>query len=185
MTDTLRTIALVIAHTPVWVWCLYAALLLLGLQRSRDSIAPLWRVLVLPVAMTMLAISSGIGAGLGTFSATLLGLAAGTVAGWLVEGRRASRRLLGGKVWLRGEWMTLVQIVAVLIARYVTNVVSATNPILSANPLWHLGAVFVCSLLSGVFLGRAVATWASPTVAGIADTGRLVRLDARSFGPSS
>lgn len=154
MTDILRTIILVIVHTPVWVWGLYALLLFLGLQRTRDSVVPLWRMLILPTVVTLLAISSVTGAGLDAASATLLGLAAGAVAGWPLEGRGSVRRLPGGRLWLRGEWLSLGQIVLVLVARYATNAVGAMNPVLHANPIWHLGTLFVCSLLSGIFLGR-------------------------------
>ena len=157
MTDIVQTIILVIVHTPIWVWGLYALLLFLGLQRTRDSVVPLWRMLILPIVVTLLAISSVIGAGLDAASATLLGLAAGAVAGWPLERPSSVRRLPGGRLWLRGEWLSLVQIALVLVARYAINAVGAMNPVLHANPIWHLGALFVCSLLSGIFLGRTAS----------------------------
>jgi hypothetical protein len=162
MTDIARTIVMVIVHTPLWVWGLYALLLFLGLQRTRDSIVPLWRMLILPVVVTLLALSSVIGAELDAVSATLLGLAAGAVAGWPLERPGSVRRLPGGTLWLRGEWLSLVQIVLVLIARYVTNAVGAMNPVLSADPVWHFGTLFVCSLLSGIFLGRTAKRISRP-----------------------
>ncbi len=164
MTDIVRTLILVVVHTPPWVWGLYALLLFLGLQRTRDSVVPLWRMLILPIVVTLLAISSAVGAGLDAVSATLLGLAVGATVGWLLEREGASRRMPGGRIWLHGEWLSLVQIVLVLIARYATNAVSAMNPILHANPIWHLGTLFACSLLSGIFLGRTakrLAPWGS------------------------
>lgn len=157
MTDILRTIILVIVHTPIWVWILYALLLFLGFQRTRDSIIPHWRMLVLPGVVTLLAISSIIGASLEALCMTLLGLAAGAVAGWPLERNGSVRRMPGGTLWLRGERLSLVQIVLVLITRYATNAVGAMNPVLSGNPFWHLGTLFVCSLLSGVFLGRTAS----------------------------
>ena len=104
MTDIVRTIILVIVHTPIWVWGLYALLLFLGLQRTRDSVVPLWRMLILPIVVTLLAISSVIGAGVDAVSATLLGLAAGAAARWPLERPGSVRRLLDGRLWLRGEW---------------------------------------------------------------------------------
>jgi hypothetical protein len=154
MTDILRTIILVIVHTPIWVWGLYALLLFLGLQRTRDSVVPLWRMLILPIVVTLLAVSSVIGAGLDSATATLLGLAAGALAGWPLERLGSVRRLSDDRLWLRGEWLSLGQIVAVLVARYATNAVGAMNPVLHANQIWHLGTLFVCSLLSGILLGR-------------------------------
>ena len=157
MTDIVQAIILVIVHTPIWVWGLYTLLLFLGLQRTRDSVVPIWRMLILPAIVTLLAISSVAGAGLDAASATLLGLAAGAVAGWPLERPGSVRRLPGGRLWLRGEWLSLVQIALVIVARYATNAVGAMNPVLHANPIWHLGALFVCSLLSGIFLGRTAS----------------------------
>ena len=170
MTDIIRTIVLVVVHTPIWVWLLYALLLFLGFQRTRDSIVPLWRMLILPVVVTLLAASSIIGAGPAAVSVTLLGLAVGTAAGWPLERPNSSRRIESGKIWLRGERLSLAQIGVVLVVRYATNAVGAMNPLLHANPIWHLGTLFVCSLLSGIFLGRTVtrlSAWfrAAPTAA--------------------
>jgi hypothetical protein len=136
---------------------LYALLLLLGLQRTRDSTVPLWRLLILPSAVTLLAISRVIGDDSAALAATLLGLVAGTAAGWPLERRGATRRLPDGRLWLRGEWLSFAQIVIVLVFRYVTGVASAMTPALDANPAWHLGTLLVSATLSGLFLGRTAA----------------------------
>ena len=114
MTDLFKTIATVVIHTPIWVWVLYALLLFLGFQRTRDSTVSLLRVLILPLVVTGLAISSFIIAGPNALPGMLLGLAVGGTAGWLLEPQDATRRLADGRVWLRGEWWSLVQIVVVL-----------------------------------------------------------------------
>ena len=157
MSDMLRTLAAIVAHTPGWVWVLYALLLLLGLQRTRDSTVPLWRLLILPVAVTLLALSRVIGADTAALAATLLGLVAGSVAGWPLERAGATRRLPDGRLWLRGEWLSFVQIVIVLAFRYATSVASAMNPALDAAPTWRLGTHLVSATLSGLFLGRTAA----------------------------
>ncbi len=155
--DLLRTIVVVVAHTPIWVWPLYGLLLFLGLQRTRDSSVSLIRVLILPLVVAGFAISTFIGAGLSGLPIVLIGLVVGGAVGWQLEGRGATRRLADGKLWLRGEWLTFAQIVAVLVFRYATNVVSAINPVLNANSIWHLGTLFVSALLSALFLGRTAA----------------------------
>ena len=134
MTDIVRTIVLFVVHTPIWVWLLYALLLSLGIQRTRDGIVRLWRMLILPVVVTLLAASSIIGSGPAAVSATLLGFAFGTAAGWPLERPDSSRRLSNGKIWLRGEWLSLVQIGAVLVVRYATNALGAMNPLLHTPP---------------------------------------------------
>jgi hypothetical protein len=157
MTNVLGTIVTIIVHTPLWVWGLYAALLFLGLQRTRDSSVPLWRMLILPIAVALLAISSVIGTSLEGLAAATVGLLVGSGLGWSLEPKDATRRLPDGKLWQRGEWLTLVQIALTLLVRYVTNVVAAMAPVLGANPIWHVSTLLVTALLSGVFLGRVAA----------------------------
>lgn len=157
MTDLLRTIVVVALHTPIWVWPLYAVLLFLGLQRTRDSSVSLIRVLILPLVVTGFAILSFIAAGLSGLPVMLVGLAIGGTAGWLLEREGGTLRLVDGRIWLRGEWWSFVQIVAVLIFRYATNVVAAMAPVLNANPTWHVGSLFLSAGLSALFLGRTAA----------------------------
>jgi hypothetical protein len=157
MSASFSTIAGIIIHTPIWVWALYALLLFLGFQRTRDSTVSLLRVLILPVVVALLAMSTFISAGLGALPAILLGLVIGSTAGWQLERDDATRRLPDGGLWLRGEWWSFAQLVLVLIFRYVTNVVTAMNPVLNADLTWHFGTLFVSAALSALFLGRASA----------------------------
>lgn len=157
MHDVLRTAVIVVTHTPIWVWVLYAGLLFLGFQRTRDSTVPLFRVLLLPLVVTVLAIVSFVGAGLGGLPAMLVGLAIGNAAGWRQERVGATVRLAGGRVWLRADWWSFVQLTLVLVFRYATNVISAMNPALDANPVWHHGTLAISAALSGLFIGRAAA----------------------------
>ncbi|MGE3305042.1 MAG: hypothetical protein AB7I52_03655 [Rhizobiaceae bacterium] len=48
MNAYLTTGFVIVSHTPLWVWALYALLLFLGFQRTRDSSVALWRALTLP-----------------------------------------------------------------------------------------------------------------------------------------
>jgi hypothetical protein len=157
MTDFLKTVATIVIHTPIWVWPLYALLLFLGLQRTRDRTVPLWRELILPLVVTGFAISSFIGAGLGALPAMLFGLVIGGTAGWLLEREDATRRLPDGALWLRGEWWSFAQIALVLVFRYVTSVAAAMAPALNADLTWHLSTLFISAALSALFLGRTAA----------------------------
>lgn len=157
MSDVFKTIFAVVVHTPLWVWALYALLLLLGLQRTRDSIVPLARMLILPIAVSLLAISTAAAGGLSGLPATLVGLVIGAAAGWQLERDGGTRRLVDGRLWLRGEWWTFGQITFVLVFRYVANVVAIMDPALNADPAWHAAVLFVSATLSAVFLGRTAA----------------------------
>jgi hypothetical protein len=131
--------------------------LFLGYQRTRDRTVALWRLLLLPLVMVLTAASGMIGAGLGALPAIIVGLLIGGVAGWLLERDGATRRLPDGRLWLRGEWMSLVQVLAVFVWRYASAVLTATNPALAGDTTWHLATVFVSSALAALFLGRLAA----------------------------
>lgn len=151
------TLVTIIAHTPLWVWPLYVLLLFLGFQRTRDGIVPVWRLLILPTVVALLAVLGFILSGQGTLPALLAGLVVGGPLGWLIERDGTTRRMPGGALWLRGEWVTFTQIVVVLVFRYATSVTAGFNPELNANLTWRLGTVFVATTLSAMFLGRTAA----------------------------
>lgn len=157
MTDLLRTIIMVVSHTPIWVWLLYGVLLFLGLQRTRAGTVSLVRMMILPLIVTGLAIVSGIGAGLNGLPLMLAGLVVGSGIGWQFERDGATRRLADGKIWLRGEWLSFAQIVVVLVFRYATNVVPILAPALNADPMWRSSCLFLSGALSALFLGRTAA----------------------------
>ena len=89
--------------------------------------------------------------------AILVGLAAGGIAGWLLEREGATRRLPDGRLWLRGEWWSLVQVLAIFGFRYATVVAATVNPALGADMVWQIATTLVSSTLSAMVLGRTLA----------------------------
>lgn len=157
MSTIVPTLAAIITHTPIWVWALFAFVFFMGYQRTKDRTVALWRMLLLPLVMALLAMSSWIGAGLGGLPAIVVGVAVGGVAGWLLERDGATRRLPDGRLWLRGEWFSLLQVGLIVVFRYVTAVAGAMNPALGGDPVWHMAVLFVSSLLSAMLIGRVAA----------------------------
>ena len=154
MTDFLVTFGTILAHTPLWVWPLYALLLALGFQRTRDSTIPLYRALILPLVVALLAISTFVGGGISGLPATLVGLTIGGAAGWRLEREGFTHRLAGGRIWLRGEWWSFCQLLLVLVVRYASAIVSAMYPAIDNDPAWHSGSLLITAALSAIFLGR-------------------------------
>ena len=148
------TIITVVSHTPLWVWPLYALLLFLAGQGTRARVVPLFRMLILPVVVTVLTISTGIVAGASGLPSILIGFTLGSALGVLFERDDTLRRLPDGRVWLRGEWLSFVQLVVVLVVRYAIAIVSGMYPIINGDPTWHSGSLLVATALSAIFLGR-------------------------------
>ena len=153
----LTTIAVVVFHTPIWVWALYALLLLLGIRRTRDNTIQLWRMLILPIAVALLTISTFIGAGPNGMPAAVIGFALGTAIGWQFERDGDTLRQPDGRLWLRGEWLSFLQLLLVLSLRYAMNLAPILSPPLASDPTWCFDTMFISAGLSAVFLGRTAA----------------------------
>ncbi len=147
----------VVSHTPIWVWAVLALVVILGLAGTRDRSTGLTRLLLLPGVMALLALSGLVSAGLAAVPAIVVGLVIGGSAGWLLEREGATRRLADGRVWLRGEWLSLLLVLVVFVWRYAINVIAAVNPTLAATGTWHLLTAFVSALLAALFLARTAA----------------------------
>ncbi len=157
MTAAVQTLLAILTHTPIWVWALFALVFFLGYQRTKDRTVPLWRMLTLPIVMLVLSVSGWVTSGLSVLPAILVGFVVGGVIGWLMERDGATRRLPDGRVLLRGEWWSLLQVVAIVLFKYVTTVMAVMNPALGGDPVWHMGTAFVAAVLSAMLLGRVAA----------------------------
>jgi hypothetical protein len=150
----------IITHTPLWVWGLLCALLVLGALQSRPRQVARWQLLALPLALLLLGLwsmapafvtqpwaaalwllSLAVGARLG------LRLSRHTAARWLPEVQRLQ---------LPGSWLPMLLIVSIFLLRYVTNVAMAMHP--QWRTLWQMQAPLAVAFgaLSGLFLGRAL-----------------------------
>ena len=147
----------IVTHTPLWVWLVLLLVVFLGLQRTRDREVGLGRLLLLPLVMIVLALSGLASAPVASLPAFIVGAVAGGVGGWLLERPGATRRLPDGRIWLRGEWISLVQILAVFLFRYATGVIAATNPALALEPVYSMVTLCVTGALAGLFGGRTAA----------------------------
>jgi hypothetical protein len=147
----------VVGHTPPYVWGIFALVLFMAYQRSRERTVHLWQLFLFPALMIVTAVSGLIGAGLSTLPAILAGLAIGGVAGWLLERDGATRRLPDGRLWLRGEWWSVAQVILIFGFRYSLAAASAIAPALVADPAVHLTTAFVSSLVPAMILARMLA----------------------------
>ncbi|MGE0333380.1 MAG: DUF6622 family protein [Ramlibacter sp.] len=159
-------------NTPVWVWGLLAALVVLGLSQARDRSVGLTRTMVLPLGMGVFSLS-GLVTGLGA-SPTVLGTwlvaAAVALAAVLVRPLPAGVRYdaASRSFALPGSWVPLVLILGIFSIKYATGVALAMQPALRADAAFALAVAAASGLFSGIFAGRTL---------------RLLRLARRPAAP--
>jgi uncharacterized membrane protein len=161
---TLGQFAPIVTHTPVWVWGLLAALLVLGWMQSRDRTASLAAVCATPVAMTLFSLWSTLFA----FGRTPL-LQEAMVA-WLLAAALTASLLSQrpARAWydratrsfeLAGSWLPMALFLSVFLTRYVVAVLLALHPGLPFDRAFTLPAATLYGVFSGLFLGRVAQLW--------------------------
>ena len=148
----------VVTHTPIWVWCLLAGLVVLGLRQSRDQVLSLRRVLLLPAVMGSWAFFSAtqaFGWHLPTAAAWLAGLGLGYALNrWLMLPRRV-QALADGRFAIAGSWAPLVLILTIFMVRYAVSASLAVVPELATLPTFAAVACALYGLPSGLLAARA------------------------------
>lgn len=151
------SLADIVTHTPFWVWGVLLLVLFLGLQRTQDRTVSLPRLLFFPVVLGLYAMSGLASATIEMLPAVIVGAVAGGVGGWLLEPQGATRRLPDGRIFVRGEWISLIQVLVIFGVRYTTGVIAATAPALAVDPSYRMVTLSVTAALTGLLLGRTVA----------------------------
>lgn len=148
----------IVTHTPIWVWCLLAGLVALGLRQSRDQVLSLHRVLLLPAAMGAWAFFSAtqaFGWHPATVAAWLTGLGLGYALNrWLMLPRRV-QALADGRFAIAGSWAPLVLFLTIFITRYAVAASLAVVPELAMLPAFAGAACVFYGLPSGLLAARA------------------------------
>lgn len=146
----------ILAHTPLWVWVLFALFISRGIAATRERDTPVWALIVLPVVLLAMSIQGMLGHyGLALVPCAIwlaAGLCGGALGFRLVN---ASAVALGQRgVKLQGSWFPLVLVVAVFLTKYVTEVMIAMHPevMLQQNAVYAVCAIY--GFLTGFFLGR-------------------------------
>jgi hypothetical protein len=153
----------IVRQTPVWVWGLLAALLVLGISQLRTRGVTLRRVLILPAAMVVFGLygifSAFAGHGqLGTVLTAWL-LAALAVAAVLLQtaapaGTRFDAALRTFMV--PGSAVPLLLIVGIFMTKYVVGIELALQPAQASDTSFVLPVALLYGAFSGVFAGRAL-----------------------------
>jgi uncharacterized membrane protein len=152
----------IVRHTPVWVWALLAALLVLGrLTQLRTRTVSRARLFVLPAVLGALGLTS---------TATAFQPAAPAMAAWgvaLLLGALLGQHLptptgarwdaTGRRLRLPGSVLPLLVILAVFTLRYTASVALALHPAWREMREVALPLAAVYGAIAGLLLGRMLA----------------------------
>lgn len=151
----------ILIHTPPWVWLLLAGLLLLGATRLRTRSVSRPRLLLLPLVLLGLGLTSTIS----SFTPAAAALAAWGAAfcGALLLGRRLP--LPAGLRWdptrrelqLPGSVLPMLLIVGIFLLRYAGTVSLVLHPDWRASTAVALPMAAAYGAIAGMLLGRVLA----------------------------
>lgn len=153
----------ILAHTPKWVFAVFALLLWIGSRQLRGGRVGLGRVALLPVAMTGLS-------AWGVVSA--FGQAAAPLAGWafaaaILALAVASRPMPDGVRYdaarrsfeLPGSAVPLALMMGIFLTKYAVGVLLAMHPSLARDFDFSLALGTLYGAFTGIFAGRAFRLW--------------------------
>jgi hypothetical protein len=151
----------ILRNTPLWVWGVLAALLVLGLALARNRKVSSILILVLPACMIPLSlygVVASFGIGLGALSAWTTGFGVALALNALVFlGPRGVRYDAGdGRFEVPGSWVPLVLMLTIFGTRFMLTAATAMNPSIVGAETFIGGVSAVLGFCSGLFLSRAI-----------------------------
>jgi hypothetical protein len=156
----------ILAGTPVWVWPLLALVVALGLMQLRDRQVTAARVLMLPVVMIGMSLTSTIAtfglrpAVLGAWGMAAIALAAVlSLAQWPSGIQRLPQ---GGGYLIPGSIVPLLLILATFALRFLIGATGGMAPRRLSDPVFAITVCTLLGLVSGAFLARALQVLKTP-----------------------
>ena len=153
----------ILAHTPIWVFALFAVLVALGLTQMRTREVPLSRAAILPLVMVLLSLMGTLSAFPGSLWALASWTAVLALTTWLLclkspaDGtvfHATSRRLT-----LPGSAVPLALMMGIFFTKYAVGASVGMNAELVHLPAFAIGASAAYGLFSGAFLARGLRLW--------------------------
>ncbi len=155
----LRFVYGVLSHTPLWVWAILAALVMLGLKQSQDHVVSRGRLIVQPLALGLLSLLAATSA-FGLQWLPLAGWAAGVMLGIALNRPlvlpRQVQALAGNRWAIGGSWAPLALLMLIFWLRYAVAVSLAVSPGLAHIGLFVLASGLLYGVATGLFAARAL-----------------------------
>jgi hypothetical protein len=145
----------IIAHTPLWVWPLMAAVFWLGWYGRRARIVPPARLAILPLVALGTSVATLVQSTRPELAAAgwLVALLAFLPLGYAIGRRRAARWLDDGRLQIAGGWFMLGFGLSIFAVRYALGVLFGVLPALKVEPFWIGLSGGVGGVIAGIGLG--------------------------------
>jgi hypothetical protein len=153
----------ILRHTPVWVWGVFAVLLVFGLMQMRRRSVALPLVFVLPVIMIPLSLFT-VAYTFGIQPFPLIAWVAGVALAFALNAylfrAPSGVRYMGdtNKFDVPGSLVPLILMMTIFLARFVLGVMRALNPALVASDPFAGIVSVTLGVCSGLFAARAMKT---------------------------
>jgi len=155
----LTQVSIILSHTPVWVWFLFAALVVLGSKQILDNRVGLRRVIVLPLAMLGLSLYGTVSAFSATPAALLAWVAGFAVTAALMLQRPVQRGVsfdpAASQFTVPGSFVPLALMMGLFAFKYTVGVALAMHPELRHDAMLTIVAGTAYGAFSGAFAARA------------------------------
>jgi|WetSurMetagenome_2_1015567.scaffolds.fasta_scaffold23925_1 hypothetical protein len=153
----------ILRHTPLWVWGLFATLLLLGASQLRPREVVPMRLLLLPLVLLALGLwsnSSAFVANPRTFALWLVALLAAGAVGRRLPQPAARWDATTRRLALPGSVLPLTLVVLIFGLRYGITVAMIVDNGWRESAAVQLTVPALYGAISGLLFGRALALWA-------------------------
>lgn len=146
----------IILGTPYWVWIVFTYLLWVGIQATKPSTVPLWRMSIIPLIFLVWSLSSIYSRCIACTQ--LIGFWGAAFTIGVLVGRylmsRLDFRIDAAMIHLPGSSSTLILSMFFFILKYGLGVMYALNPIMRSDFMVQGFDVMISGLISGIFIGR-------------------------------
>lgn len=150
----------IVQHIPLWVWAIFAFILVMGTRQLRETRMQRTRLLVLPGIWLVFG-AWGVTKSFGTEAAPLAAWAIGLVASLALVRRLKwpgqSRFEAATQAYVvPGSVLPLVIMLGIFCAKFTLGVSLAMHPMLAQGLLFATGFSLLFGVLSGTLLGRSI-----------------------------
>jgi hypothetical protein len=148
----------IFVNTPLWVWAILAALVVIGMRRTSAHEVSLLSLILPPAIFIILMIARMIQShfAVPVLVGTLVGAVLGGMIVAILKPARNTRLQDNGKILIEGEYVSLVLYLLVFAANYISHVLVAINPTLGSSDAVRLAFSVANGLSVSVALVRAI-----------------------------